>query len=48
MSCNYKVECITPKEISEEQLQNIICSKIANVINREEKENCTFVKQHKK
>lgn len=48
MSCTFKVECITLNEVTEEQLQNIICSKIANVIISEEKENCTFVEQSKK
>lgn len=48
MSCNFKVECIVPKEIPEEKLQDIICSKIANVIISEEKKNCTFVEQSKK
>lgn len=48
MSCNFKVECITPKEIPEEQMQDIICSKIANVIISKEKENYTFVEESNK
>lgn len=42
MNCNFKVDCIIPKQISEEKLQDIICSKIANVIISEEDQNHTI------
>ena len=45
MSCIWNVKCITEMELTEEEMQEIICSKIANVLIREEKENYTLVNQ---
>ena len=45
MTCVWNVECITNREITEEEMQEIICSKIANVLIKEENENYTLVNQ---
>lgn len=46
MTCKWNVECIVNEEITEEDMKDIICSKIANVLIREEIQNCTLVKQN--
>ena len=45
MTCVWNVECITNKEITEDEMQDIVCSKIANVLINEENENHTLVNQ---
>ena len=43
MTCIWNVECITNRDVTEEEMQEIICSKIANVLIKEENKNCTLV-----
>ncbi len=44
MNCKWIVECIVKEELTEENMKDIICSKIANVLIREEIQNRTLVK----
>ncbi len=44
MNCKWNVECIVNEELTEENMKDIICSKIANVLIREEIQNRTLVK----
>lgn len=43
--CNWNVESIVP-DLSDEQIQDIICLKIANVLIKEEMQNCTLENQN--
>ena len=45
MTCVWNVECIANKKITEDEMQEIVCSKIANVLINEENENRSLVNQ---
>ena len=45
MICDWKVECITNTEITDDEMQEIICSKIANVLINEENKIYTLENQ---
>lgn len=43
MACIWNVECITSNNLTDDEIQEIICSKIANVLINDENENYTLV-----
>lgn len=45
MKCIWNVECIVKEDLTEEKMQEIVCSKIANVLINENNQNCTLVNQ---
>lgn len=45
MKCIWNVECIVKEDLTEETMQEIVCSKIANVLINENNQNRTLVNQ---
>lgn len=46
INCIWNVECVTKEDITETEIQEIICSKIANILINEENKKRTLENQN--